>query len=250
MSKHYEFINEPIEDILKELVNVTSNLDKSINTYPLNDYLLKSTFLKMTGFQEQKFKCIAWELATEDFEFRRRFLSSMSNEYFSTYDSKNDLYKALKNKLSIDSLSEKDKKSDSLSEKDKKSIVDASKNVIVKLFRDTCIEKWNQRDFIEFKQNIKKTAGFSQIDKGGNLFESTAQNLYKNLYNNRNRMAHNTISYQYNIPTLFDLEKNEFGSNNYFVWFYILILIDKIMISLFKKFYEERMDLLWSVENI
>ena len=44
MSKHYEFINEPIEDILKELVNVTSNLDKSINTYPLNDYLLKSTF--------------------------------------------------------------------------------------------------------------------------------------------------------------------------------------------------------------
>lgn len=96
MSKHYEFINEPIEDILKELVNVTSNLDKSINTYPLNDYLLKSTFLKMTGFQEQKFKCIAWELATEDFEFRRRFLSSMSNEYFSTYDSKNDLYKALK----------------------------------------------------------------------------------------------------------------------------------------------------------
>lgn len=191
MSKHYEFINEPIEDILKELVNVTSNLDKSINTYPLNDYLLKSTFLKMTGFQEQKFKCIAWELATEDFEFRRRFLSSMSNEYFSTYDSKNDLYKALKNKLSIDSLSEKDKKS----------IVDASKNVIVKLFRDTCIEKWNQRDFIEFKQNIKKTAGFSQIDKGGNLFESTAQNLYKNLYNNRNRMAHNTISYQYNIPT-------------------------------------------------
>lgn len=240
MSKHYEFINEPIEDILKELVNVTSNLDKSINTYPLNDYLLKSTFLKMTGFQEQKFKCIAWELATEDFEFRRRFLSSMSNEYFSTYDSKNDLYKALKNKLSIDSLSEKDKKS----------IVDASKNVIVKLFRDTCIEKWNQRDFIEFKQNIKKTAGFSQIDKGGNLFESTAQNLYKNLYNNRNRMAHNTISYQYNIPTLFDLEKNEFGSNNYFVWFYVLVLIDKIMISLFKKFYEERMDLLWSVENI
>lgn len=241
MSRHYEFINEPIEDILKELVNVTSNLDKSINTYPLNDYLLKSTFLKMTGFQEQKFKCIAWELATEDFEFRRRFLSSMSNEYFSTYDSKNDLYKALKNKLSINSLSEKDKKS----------IVDNSKNTIVDLFKDTCIEKWNQRDFIEFKENIKKKAGVSQIDdNNGNLFESTAKNLYENLYKNRNRMAHNTISYQYNIPTLLDLEKNEFGSNNYIVWFYVLILIDKIMISLFKKFYEERMDLLWSVENI
>lgn len=38
-------------------------------------------------------------------------------------------------------------------------------------------------------------------------FESTAKNLYENLYKNRNRMAHNTISYQYNIPTLLDLEK-------------------------------------------
>ncbi len=241
MSKHYEFINEPIEDILKELVNVTSNLDKSINTYPLNDYLLKSSFLKMTGSQEQKFKCIAWELATEDYEFRRKFLSSMSNEYFSTYKSKSDLYKALKNKLNIDFLSEKDKKS----------IVEDSKNTIVNLFKDTCIEKWNQRDFIEFKQKIKEKAGISQIDdEKGNLFKSTAQNLYKNLYNNRNRMAHNTISYQYNIPTLFDLEQNEFGSNNYFVWFYVLVLIDKIMISLFKNFFEERMDLLWSVGNI
>ena len=122
---------------------------------------------------------------------------------------------------------------------------------MVALFKDTCIEKWNQRDFIEFKENIKKKAGVSQIDdNNGNLFESTAKNLYENLYKNRNRMAHNTISYQYNIPTLLDLEKNEFGSNNYIVWFYVLILIDKIMISLFKKFYEERMDLLWSVENI
>jgi hypothetical protein len=31
---------------------------------------MQSIFIKMTGFQEQKLKCIVWELATDDYEYR------------------------------------------------------------------------------------------------------------------------------------------------------------------------------------
>ena len=74
MSKHEAFILTPITSVLEEMTVAASGIDAGIETYPLWDYILQSTFTKMTGFQEQKMKCIDWELATNGYDYRRFFL--------------------------------------------------------------------------------------------------------------------------------------------------------------------------------
>ena len=96
MLKHEDFINNPIESILIEGLSAISSIDSGIESYPLNDYLLKTIFLQMTGFQEQKFKCIAWDMATEDFVFRKEYLEKYSKKYFSKYNEKNIIYKEMR----------------------------------------------------------------------------------------------------------------------------------------------------------
>ena len=86
--KHEEFILSPIEQILEDAANATKLLNIRIEAFPLNDYILKSVFLEMTGFQEQKFKCIAWDIATENFEFRFDYLHNYADNYFSSYNEK------------------------------------------------------------------------------------------------------------------------------------------------------------------
>ena len=76
MSKHEKFILMPMDNILKEAVLASSGIGTGIETYPLCDYIIQSIFLKMTGYQEQKMKCIAWEIATNDFEYRRKLLNN------------------------------------------------------------------------------------------------------------------------------------------------------------------------------
>lgn len=52
----------------------------------------------------------------------------------------------------------------------------------------------------------------------------------------RNRCAHNTLSYQENLPTLNTLLKVKPKDDNYFVRFTILVLIDKIYVRLYEKY--------------
>ena len=68
MSKHRDFILMPIDKILKEAIFATNAVGFTIKAYPLYDYIMQSIFIKMTGFQEQKLKCIVWELATDDYD--------------------------------------------------------------------------------------------------------------------------------------------------------------------------------------
>lgn len=229
MTEHEDFINSPIESVMMEALSAISSINIGIETYPLNEYLLKTIFLQMTGFQEQKFKCIVWEMATENFEFRRDFLREYATQGFSTYDSKKSIYQKLMILLDRDEFSEFDRKL----------IVNESKDTVCKIFDESNIQYWNGNTFIEFKGNIKNKIGYKGIARKGegyNLLESEGQKAYDKLYRHRNRLAHNTLSYQRNLPTLQELENKEFGDSNYFIWFYILIVIDKIMIKLFNEF--------------
>lgn len=94
MSKHRDFILMPIDKILKEAVSATNAVGFTIKAYPLYDYIMQSIFIKMTGFQEQKLKCIVWELATDDYEYRYRKLTDKLGEC-SSYDDKNKIYKEM-----------------------------------------------------------------------------------------------------------------------------------------------------------
>ena len=242
MVKHNDFIFSPIEHVLEEGINALSSISEGIETYPLNEYIMKSIFLQMTGFQEQKFKCIAWEMATEDYEFRRDFLNDFAKEGFSTYNSKQKLYKKLMELLERSEFSKEVRKT----------IVDESKKCIVNLIDDSKVKYWNESKYNDFKQQIKNKVSYKNIAKKSenrdkvvyNLLENHVQIIYEELYRNRNRFAHNTMSYQQNLPVFEEMEMEEFGYNNYFVWFYLLIVIDKIMVKLYKEFCNIRVELI------
>lgn len=69
--------------------------------------------------------------------------------------------------------------------------------------------------------------------------EVVLESQYEELYRNRNRLAHNALSYQENLPSLKSLQKEDDTSRNYFIWFFILVLIDRIFMELFKLYLKE-----------
>lgn len=89
-----KFILTPLVRILQDGLNASKGLGTGIETYPLSDYVMQSIFLKMTGAQEQKLKCICWDLATNDYAFRRDYLDNVKLHYgeFSEYKQKNKVY--------------------------------------------------------------------------------------------------------------------------------------------------------------
>ena len=96
MRKQTDFILSPITDILKDAVSASAGIGNGIETFPLCDYIMQSVFLKMTGFQEQKMKCICWEMATVDYDYRRALLANDDKlGECSSYEDKNKIYKRL-----------------------------------------------------------------------------------------------------------------------------------------------------------
>ncbi|MBL6538892.1 hypothetical protein JNG37_09110 [Streptococcus suis] len=378
MSKHDKFILTPITSVLEEAVVASYGIGKGIESYSISDYIMQSLFLKMTGFQEQKMKCISWEIATNDFAYRR---SLLANDYglaeHSTYRAKNTIFQKLqesianinndidfhksvfevikedflgkedidiieetrivlkdvfgsesdkdrvneiffqlaKKKLSQNTNSEvleiiKEFLSDSdflslnielekieqrkntadeifetlknvikeskfnelcrkllktffqeksfdeiikmlkvlLSESEihklyaslaKKEFRDSTVNKIIEIFADTNLAVWKEKNFDYFyNEGSKKIICLNQLlpkqKNNYSLFGNVLVEKYEILYNQRNRIAHNVISYQDNLPTLKTLQLETDESRNYFVWFAILVLIDKIFMSTYR----------------
>lgn len=277
MSNHKAFIFTPITTVLKEAVAASYVIGNGIETYALSEYIMNSLFLKMTGFQEQKMKCIAWEMATYDYEYRRILLQNKDNlgEY-SSYKAKSAIYKRLTGLIM--SLN---KKFD-ISDIDKQKLIDDSLEDIKSIFSNSGLATWTQKKFNYFVGNvITNTKQFlmnndklfedlpkepqkldeskydltnekgekaykKQLEKYENkllsFYINTELNLkikYEELYDNRNKLAHNTLSYQDNLPSLKALQNESDNSRNFFVWFFILVLIDKIFMDLFQKYMAE-----------
>ena len=87
--KHTDFILSPITSLLSETVTACVGVGDGMGTSTIAEHIMQSLFLRMTGFQEQKMKCICWELATYDYEYRyTRFKQSPLGEC-SNYREKN-----------------------------------------------------------------------------------------------------------------------------------------------------------------
>ena len=95
MSQHSKFILKPISDLLIEALSAISTIGDGIESVPVSDYILQSVFLRMTGFQEQKLKCIVWDLATINYVYRFERFSKRPVGECSCYDEKNIIYKDL-----------------------------------------------------------------------------------------------------------------------------------------------------------
>ena len=91
---HDRFILTPILDILRNTVNACAGISNGIESQSVCEYVLQTTFLKMTGASEQKLKCICWEMATNDYEYRYKYLKKNYGEC-SSYTDKNKIYKDL-----------------------------------------------------------------------------------------------------------------------------------------------------------
>lgn len=235
MGKHNEFIQTPIFNILQECVLACNGLDDGIETQPLHEYIMQSVFLKMTGASDQKLKCICWEMATEDYEYRYKYLGNSYGEC-SRYDDKNKIYKEI-----IENIKKYEPSFNASSLiSNKAKFLNDLKDQIKILIEKSIISKWLEREFAFFKSkngsgNVKAT----QICNPSNLLENLLQSDFiKYVYNHRNRCAHNLISYQENLPTLSTLADENYKYQNYFYRFYILILLDEIFMKLYYKYLE------------
>lgn len=269
---HNQFIQTSITKILEEMITASRGVGDGIETYAVYDYILQSTFLKMTGAQEQKFKCICWELATNklyndivksndieisndkmdtiksifqnlasnNYDFGNNFLV-ISEKTLSKYSEKFQVYKDLINQIKIyDSSFDV---GTFLQDSDKQKIID--ENIYTKIdniLEHTHFKSWLGNRLIDFNANKIQKENFLVKPKPSDnniiLLSKELQERYTQLYNYRNRCAHNTLSYQQNLPTLDTLRKEEYKYENYFVYFSILILIDEIIMALYRKYLE------------
>lgn len=233
---HTNFILSPITDILKDVVSASAGIGNGIETFPLCDYVMQSVFLKMTGFQEQKMKCVCWELATVDYEYRYEFTKIPLGEC-SSFKEKQSIYKGL-----IEQIKKRSSNYQILTDSQKNLILAKINSEILNVFDSTNLTIWSQKRFNEYKSiwsGIEKkhfasdgNSLFAEINNGVSLKEIYTEHLYKQ----RNRVAHNTQSYQQNLPTLKTLIKDNYKFENYFIWFSTLALIDEVFIKLYQDY--------------
>lgn len=240
---HTSFIMSPITEILTDVVSASVGIGSGIETFPMCDYVMQSVFLKITGFQEQKLKCICWELASVDFEYRYDYKTNPVGER-SSYNDKQTLYKDL-----IRQLQKRSKNFKAASDLDKNGILNRTTTAVKEIFAESNLSIWSQKSFNEYGiiWNEIKTKHFA--NDNNNLFtalkdgELSLQVIYRDyLYKFRNRIAHNTQSYQQNLPTLNTLVSQNYMYENYFIWFSTLVLIDEIFRELYRLYLQTFID--------
>lgn len=243
-SIHSSFISTPIFELLKESVNVSRCIAKAMETQPLCEYIMQTTFLKMTGASEQKLKCICWEMATYDYDYRYRYLSNKDRGECSSYAEKKSIFdELLLNMKNMDSHYN----FDNLFPKNvKKEMCEDIKNIIISNVSGTAIEKWENRSFLLFKKDPFKFTNenlFANKPKSNEaklpygFFEKDLKDYYENVVRrHRNRCAHNLKSYQNNLPTLNTLIKQDYDYENYFHMFSVLMLLDNLFMTLYDEY--------------
>lgn len=257
MSKHVAFIQTPLYGQLDDVCGLLADNSGNMLSNMSAEYILYSTFLKMTGAQEQKLKCICWEVATDNYEFRYKWQSGQfSPGECSRLEDKQKVLNML-----YGLIYEKDK-SFTISETDKADIVLHSMNHVEKFMQASMIrytmDRTHQDEFDLWKITFDAIHNYSTCIltiNGDNLklalkrdncptsFKSAVlygiDELYQFQYNHRNRCAHNTTSYQETDMALFrNLGVVDLYKYNYLIFFTLLLMIDDITIRLFNKYLE------------
>lgn len=245
MSKHQKFITTYLYKLIEETSNDCSSVGSGISSFPLCEYVMQTTFLKLTGASEQKLKCILWDLATDDYDFRYSFLKENYGEC-SDYKSKKTVFKNL-----IDCMKKIDFNFE-ITDVIKSEILENTKNKCNTIFSKSLFKEWLPREYIEYR-NFMESISSNQIltnnndsyelfAKKNNLSKNEKQNNLKDafdaMYSHRNRCAHNLLSYQDNLPSFNKMNSESYKYENWFIRFFVLCLLDEVFIY-FYKIYEE-----------
>ena len=237
ISQHSEFILTPLIKILKEGISACRAVGDGMDSYPMGEYLMQSLFLKMTGAQEQKMKCICWDLATTDYEYRYDFLNKKNYGECSDYKSKNGIYNDL-----IEAI-EHFEPSFSITNLIDVALLNRTMSMVNSLFSQSALSVWQNREYAFYQSHRANVFSSTQIGKPKqngakvySLFQTALKDWFEKLvYKHRNRCAHNTLSYQVNKPELDKLADAENEYHSYFFRFAIIILMDEIFMALYRK---------------
>lgn len=222
------FILSSIEKILSDSFSVIDSFGSRMELYPLLDYFCPSLFLKMTGYQEQKLKCICWELGLNNYEYRYELLSNKLGEC-SNLNDKNKVYEDIIKQIKI--LEPEFRISELYKNND---IVTGSFNNVLSIIKKSNCSVFFEKQiesFAHIKNKIKEDINL--VDK---KFLKDKSPCFEKLYRHRNRCAHNLRCYQQNLPNLSELVKDDYEPENYVTYFSFLSVIDNIFVELFKKY--------------
>lgn len=245
---HIPFILKPATEIVKEAIWSLNATSGGIETYPLCGYLLHSLLLKLTGAQEQKLKCICWEMACRDYDYRYERLERNRYSECSDYKDKNLIYNDL-----LDEIKKRDE-TFVVDDVFKDTIVSDWKRTSQQLFEKSLMAICFKKKFEEYQTFIACVNKKWIMDKTQMLtnksnlpvpeLAATCGNGLKELfekyvYKERNRCAHNTRSYQHNLPSLKDMMTEGYKLQNYFLFMSIILLLDSIYVKLFEVYLEK-----------
>lgn len=246
--EHRTYIRSDLASIMREVVCSANLLGNGMEFFAVNGYLLQSLFLQMTGAQEQKIKCICWELASDDLNYRyKRYYNGWTLNQCSTLDDKNRVYEDLLSAI-VCRVPNFALFTDNTA---KRIFCDEILEQMKKVFDDTNIAKFHKRKYESFKalftnlnsnniavdkkhifKNGNKEAPISAVATDTEMFA-----IYSLLYKHRNRCAHNTPSYQLNLPHLHELRDLKYQKyDNIFMFYASLLMIDGILRRLFVKY--------------
>lgn len=258
---HSKFITTSIAEILFDAANATCCAQQGINIQPLSDYIMQSVFIKLTGAQEQKIKCICWELATVDFDTRRELYTNWQHGECSHIKDKNAVLNIL-----INNIIKRKPDFDADNAIDRTFVLNNAKAILAKFFESANIKGFSGKEYNDFLTIFgaiePECIYYSQETKGGRKrsFFTNCDNcihkkdinkiytcsnkknlgfMYECMYNHRNRCAHNLTSYQQNLPALTTLRNVDYVYENYFIRFLLLLIIDIIIVKLYDTFLEE-----------
>ena len=162
MSQHQDFILSPLSSIIEDTIRVLPSLNAGIEKRELSGYVLQSLFLKATGFQEQKMKCVAWEMATVDYSYRFEEFKKIFQNECSTIQSKQDILEEVVSQININEPGFK-----GLNDSIIVSMIDNAYQNVCSLYEHTMLHSWNQRNENDLKELYETNMS---IDNDGSLY--------------------------------------------------------------------------------
>ena len=247
--EHLVYIHQDLANIMRKVVSSANLLGNGMDFFAVNGYLLQSLFLQMTGAQEQKMKCICWELATDDLEYRykRYYNKGWSLHQCSTLTDKNHVYEDL-----VEAIILRDSDFSLFDNDDaKRKFRDEILEQMTKIFKNTNIALCHKQEYESFKDIFGRLDEKNIVTNKKDIFKmgnkenpvSCASSdteifaIYSLLYRHRNRCAHNTLSYQLNFPTFHEFRSEKHRKfDNIFLFYAVLLMIDGIFRRLFSTY--------------
>lgn len=266
MTRHTPFILTPLSAIIKEAAGAIANLGVGIDSYPLRDYFLRSLFLKLSGAQEQKCKCICWDMATYDYEYRYETYSHWTLGECSNLKDKNriltDLLTALKNAVGEGELV-------SLVVKWRSDAIKCVSRQVDEFYQMCAPLGWPRHEFDEYERIFAtfkpeclltfrsgkggvwsllrpkceecparatkhNKSGCATLNDGGakeTRIDGWAAVFEECVYRYRNESAHNTLSYQINKPSLGMMASADYCYRNPYLRLALLLVVDEMFVS-------------------